>query len=560
MITVGTDFSGLGAPEMALKELGIEHRVLFACEKDKYAKASYNANHEAEIFYDDVTTRDNEKAPEVDLYCFGFPCQAFSISGKRNGFDDVRGTLFFNSAEYIRLKRPKVFIAENVKGLLSHDKPKNSKAKHGRTFSTIINLLAKTINGQILMPMYEDNLGYNVYYTVLNSKYYDVPQNRERIFIVGFRDDVDFAFPQSKTVTKRLKDILEPVVDEKYYLSDKMLSCLLRRNDKNYENHNGFKTNFLNEENIANTLRSNYHKMTGDMDYIEEPVCAAMRGRYEDNSIEQKLEERTDGVTNTLTSVQKDNLIIVNDKSLQPVKLLLELIEDFSKFTSKNYGTETSTHATKILQTLLQTVSSATVSEWGTAILTSLQSNDILQSEVYDSGIYGKRKERQQFSDNTNQQSQGTKNDSPFKLLYLWKTECNRCTPQGREPIKQLIRKFTEDLSLLSHKNSPEGQTMFSIWMQWQTQRSRLLRETLSAIQNIRQSNDVQGKSIFASNYPKRIRRLSPLEAFRLQGFSDDFFYKCNAVNSDTQLYKQAGNSITVNVLKAIIKNIKFTQ
>jgi len=127
MIKVGTDFSGIGAPEQALKELGIEHSVEFACDKDKYARQTYLANHSAKIMYEDITTRHNTDAPYVDLYCFGFPCQAFSISGKRKGFDDVRGTLFFNAAEYIREHRPAVFLAENVKGLLSHDKPKERK-------------------------------------------------------------------------------------------------------------------------------------------------------------------------------------------------------------------------------------------------------------------------------------------------------------------------------------------------------------------------------------------------------------------------------------------------
>lgn len=473
MITVGTDFSGLGAPEMALKELGIEHKILFACEKDKYAKASYLANHEAEIFYEDVTTRDNEKAPEVDLYCFGFPCQSFSLSGKRKGFDDVRGTLFFNSAEYVRLKRPKVFIAENVKGLLSHDKPKGSKSKHGRTFSTIINLLAKTINGQILMPMYEDNLGYNVFYTVLNSKYYDVPQNRERVFIVGFRDDVEFAFPQSKKVTKRLKDILEPVVDEKYYLSDKMLSCLLRRNDKNYENHNGFKTNFLNEENIANTLRSNYHKMTGDMDYIEEPVCAAMRGRNPDNPsdrttgapTEQRLEINKDGVTNTLTSVQKDNLIIVKEA------------------TKKGYA----------------------IAEAGDSINLS------------------------------NPESKTRRGRVGVGVANTLDTACNQAV-------------VVDEVIQLNPSLESNGQQPF--------QQNRVY--DLNALSPAVVAQMSCGSH--AITFQTRIRRLTPLECFRLQGFSDDFFFKCKAVNSDTRLYQQAGNSITVNVLKAIIKNIKFTQ
>ena len=263
MIKIGTDFSGIGAPEQALKEMGIEHKVMFACEKDKYARQTYLANHSCGIMYEDVSTRDNDNAPYVDLYFSGFPCQTFSIAGKRKGFDDIRGTMFFHSADYIAKQRPKMFIMENVKGLLSHDKPKGSKAKIGRTFSTILNVLAKTVNGQILMPMYEDNLGYNIYWTVLNAKYYDVPQNRERVFIVGFRDDVTFNFPTSKIVTKRLSDILEPIVDEKYYLSDKMIAGLIKCD-------NDFKGRFIPKEKkeIGNCLTSRYYKMGRTDNYV----------------------------------------------------------------------------------------------------------------------------------------------------------------------------------------------------------------------------------------------------------------------------------------------------
>lgn len=139
-LLLSTDFSGLGSPEEALKRLGVPHRVVFACERDKYARNSYYANHEPEIFYDDVTTRDNKTAPYSDMYVFGFPCQAFSIAGKQKGFEDTRGTLFFNSLDYINQKRPRTFIAENVKGLLSHD--------NGKTFRTIIDCLAVSENGQ----------------------------------------------------------------------------------------------------------------------------------------------------------------------------------------------------------------------------------------------------------------------------------------------------------------------------------------------------------------------------------------------------------------------------
>jgi len=126
-LKVATDFSGIGVPEMALEALGVPHENVFACEKDKFARISYLANFKPKVFYEDITQRKHIEVGPVDLYIAGFPCQAFSISGKRKGFDDVRGTLFFDLANFIKTNKPKIFILENVKGLLSHDKPKNSK-------------------------------------------------------------------------------------------------------------------------------------------------------------------------------------------------------------------------------------------------------------------------------------------------------------------------------------------------------------------------------------------------------------------------------------------------
>lgn len=455
MIKIGTDFSGVGAPEEALKELNVDHRVVFACEKDKYARQTYEANHKAEIFYDDVTTRDNKTAPEVDVYCFGFPCQAFSISGKRKGFEDVRGTLFFNSADYIRKKRPKVFLAENVKGLLSHDKPKGSKSKHGRTFSTIINLLAKTVNGQILMPMYEDNLGYNVYYAILNAKYFDVPQNRERIFIVGFREDVNFEFPFSNIVSKKLLDVLEPEVDEKYFLSETMLDFFNGHNIKNAEKGNGFNFNTKDVNGIANTVNARVFKMGADDNYIEEPLCAAMRGRGE--GWEQELEIRKDSVSNSITSVQKDNLIIVKEA------------------TKKGYA------------------------EAGVGDSINL-SNPESKTRRGRVGV-------------------------GVGVANTLDTACNQAVV-----VPEVIQ--------LNPSKESGGQQPYQQNRVYDSNGVSPAMDTMSNQKNILVN--------------KRIRRLTPLECFRLQGFSDKFIKPC----SDTQQYKQAGNSIPVTVLKAIFKKI----
>ena len=225
MISIGTDFSGIGSPEQALMKMGIEHKSMFACDVDKYAKQSYLANYKTENFYNDITKRNHNETPYVDLYVAGFPCQTFSMAGKRKGFEDTRGTLFFDLLQYLKAKKPKYFVLENVKGLLSHN--------GGRTFLTILDCLSKTVNKQYSFTNYDDGLNYYVYYKVLNTKDFGIPQNRERVFIVGFRDEKhSFKFPKKIPLELKLKDILENKVDQKYFLSDKMIKGIQKSNFK----------------------------------------------------------------------------------------------------------------------------------------------------------------------------------------------------------------------------------------------------------------------------------------------------------------------------------------
>jgi len=209
MLTIGTDFSGIGAPEQALKKLGIEYKSVFACDINKYAKQSFLANYNTDNWYDDITKRDHSKTPYCDLYVAGFPCQAFSVAGKREGFKDPRGTLFFDLFQYIKLKRPKYFILENVKGLVKHDK--------GNTFKTIMDSL--------------ESLNYTIYKKVLNTKDYGIPQNRERIFIVGFTDVHTFDWPETK-ITEPIENFLDVRVDNSYYLTQPQINKINQCNKK----------------------------------------------------------------------------------------------------------------------------------------------------------------------------------------------------------------------------------------------------------------------------------------------------------------------------------------
>ena len=249
---VGTFFSGIGSPEQALLNLGINHEIEFACDIDKYARETYLKNFDCKNMYQDITALDMKDLSYVDLLVFGFPCQAFSMAGKRGGFEDTRGTLFYDALRYLKEHKPRYFIAENVKGLLSHDS--------GKTFQTIIDCLALTTNTQMsLMPF--DNLGYHIYYKVLNTKDFGIPQNRERIFIVGIRDDADnnFKFPKEINLKNKLKDLLQINVNDKYYLSDKMIEGFKNHKNKHKEKGNGFQWNpkDLEKDNIANCLRAN---------------------------------------------------------------------------------------------------------------------------------------------------------------------------------------------------------------------------------------------------------------------------------------------------------------
>jgi DNA (cytosine-5)-methyltransferase 1 len=367
---IGTDFSGIGAPEMALKYLGIDFDSIFACEIDKYARQSFEQLHKPQTFYNDITARNHKEVEQLDLYVAGFPCQSFSTAGKRKGFEEARGTLFFNVAEFIKENKPKTFILENVKGLVNHDK--------GRTFQTIVDILSNgggTQNGQISLDMFEDGLGYHIYWKVLNTKNYGIPQNRERIFIVGFKEFRDFNFPKKIPLDLKLGDMLQDNPNSKYYLSDKVVKRIednLKEKDKENNNYQ---------------IRTHY-----------------LGGRKGDNK---------KGGTGHLCKTDNTSYCLDTANSQA-----IEWVADFSN----------------------------------------------------DEG------------------------------LRIRKDNVSPCLAASKSSKKELSRMTT------------------------------LIKQ-------------------------KKIRRLTPLECWRLQGFKDEDFFSVKDV-SDTQLYKQAGNSITVNVLMEIFKKI----
>ena len=254
MLKVGSDFSGVGAFNQALRRLGIQYEEIFACDMDKFARQTFIHNYGEPGYYPSNVYDREIPSESLDIYMTSPPCQAFSLAGKRLGKDDKRGILFFNSHEFIQVNKPRYFIFENVKGLLSDD--------GGKTFSEWVNMLGgKSVNGVAVLFPYDDCVPYHLYWKVLNAKEHGVPQNRERVFLIGIRDDSDntFRWPIEEHLTKRLKDVLEEQVDDKYFLSDKMINGFLAHNKRHIEekNQDGFNWKPKDENQIANCLRAN---------------------------------------------------------------------------------------------------------------------------------------------------------------------------------------------------------------------------------------------------------------------------------------------------------------
>jgi len=239
MIKVGSDFSGVGAFNQVLIRLGIEYKELFACDMDKYARQTFIHNYGEPEYYPTNVYDRQIPSESLDIYMTSPPCQAFSLAGKRLGKDDKRGILFFNSHEFIQVNKPRYFIFENVKGLLSDD--------GGKTFQEWVNMLGgKSVNGVPVLFPYDESVPYHLYWKVLNAKHHGVPQNRERVFLIGIRDDVDndFQFPKEEHLSKKLKDVLENSVDDKYFLSENTIEKLIDYDIKQKENGNGFGAKF----------------------------------------------------------------------------------------------------------------------------------------------------------------------------------------------------------------------------------------------------------------------------------------------------------------------------
>ena len=422
MIKVGSDFSGVGAFDFALGRI-TPFETVFACDWDKYARQSYIANHgEPKYYPSDVYDREIP-LESLDIYMTSPPCQSFSLAGKREGKNSDKGILFFNSHEFIQKNKPRFFIFENVKGLLSDDE--------GKTFQEWVNMLGgKSVNGLPILFPYDNSVPYHLYWQVLNSKKHGVPQNRERVFLVGIRDDEDnqFKFPKEEHLTKRLKDVLEEEVFEKYFLSDDCIKRLVNDSD-------GYHSEVRTEESIASTICASDYKLARGMNVLK------VKSNLDKYYLSEKMLE-------LLTFEKKGSVEIAN------------------------------------------------INKGG-------QKGSVASSE----GKYI-----------------GCLSATDYKLPKL--IQVKSATSKGYETA-------TENDSInFSVPNS-------------ETRRGRVGKE-------VAQTLDTQCNQGVIDQY--KIRRLTPRECFRLQDFPDTFKF----VVSDSQLYKQAGNSITVRVLEKILRNLKL--
>lgn len=236
-------FAGIGGLRLGFQKHG--GATVFSSEWDKFAQKTYRINY-GETPYGDITKIKETEIPPHDILLAGFPCQPFSLAGKLKGFEDTRGTLFFDVARIIKEKRPKAFLLENVKNFRTHDQ--------GRTLKTVLKVL-EDLDYYVPDPM------------VLNAKDFGLPQNRERIFIAGFdknllpNDYEEFTYPTPPKTATTLSTVLEDKVDEKYTISNKLYEGHLRRLNKNRKNGKGFGVRIFDANSpYSSTITARYYK------------------------------------------------------------------------------------------------------------------------------------------------------------------------------------------------------------------------------------------------------------------------------------------------------------
>ena len=301
MLKVIELFAGIGAQTQALKEANIDHMIIAISEIDKYALKAYELLHGKPNNLGDI--RQIKQLPKADLWTYSFPCTDISLAGQLKGFDKGSHTQSSLLWEVERLlieskklnELPRYLIMENVKNLISK--------KFMPKFELWLDFLS--------------SLGYRNFYQVLNAKDYGIPQNRERVFMISIRDkSANFTFPQKEKLKLKLTDFLEENVDEKYYLSNKLISTFSDMKSRNgFVRGSRFRVHDKNNSEYAYTISTAPGSRATD-NFIMEPVVGALRGRLDSAGLyKQQLELNTKGTFNTITTVPKDNVVVIPEKT-----------------------------------------------------------------------------------------------------------------------------------------------------------------------------------------------------------------------------------------------------
>ena len=472
-------FTGIGAFEKALERLNIDYELVGFSEIDKYAITSYCKIHNVPETKNlgDVSKIEIDKIPDFDIMTWGFPCQDISIAGRMEGIQEgkTRSGLYYEGYNILKSKMPKYSIIENVKNLTSQ--------RFKEQFESILNDIEK--------------LGYNNYWKVLNAKNYGIPQNRERVFIISIRKDIDdnnFNFPSPVTLNLKLKDILENEVDEKYYLTDKGIGRLIKKNNKLLKD--------CENPNISSCIIAGYHKMSGNNNqYIAESNnVERVAGLFDTEKTKHQAGSvyNPNGLSPTLTTMDngghKQPYILVREATKKGYTEAME--GDSINVSYPNSITKRGRVGKKVSQTILTSPNMATVIESPRPIcLNNSYKQPSIQDRIYDTEGIATAITASQFRPSI--------------------AERKMFNPYNKKEITDIAP----------------------------TQTASCGSTTSSAAVLISEDG----------NHLMKIRKLTPLECWRLMGFDDTDFYKAKSAGiSDTQLYKQAGNSIVVNVLEAI--------
>jgi DNA (cytosine-5)-methyltransferase 1 len=526
-------------------------------EIDRYAIQAHNLIYPqwAGRNYGDISKIDFGGVEDFDLFTMSSPCTDFSNAGKQMGGEEGSGTrssLLWECRKAVAIKRPKYIVFENVKALVSD----------------------KFIKGFTKWQRELEDFGYCNYWQVLNAKDYGVPQNRERVFMVSVRKDIDcgYEFPKKQVLTKRLKDVLEENVEEKYYLSDKLVKSLSRDNG-------GYRGMIpKNIKGVACTLTARYAKMGRSDNYVaDEPICLNPKVDGEQPSLQNRVYS-VDGIYTCLTTsflpsvLQIGNIVddtdrnfknpqtgrVYSDEGLSPTlntmqgggrepKILLNNKttndEKTGVFSKDNEA------STREILLVLQHQVGKEAFEWAIGGLWGIFKEEVLRQGLYEKELCGEREQESTLLPSTLVFKGNDVQDSKegYDVRELWKNKECRCSPQGLQLSEQFTEQFDALVSKLSYENPQNKICLQYMWKCCESAQS--LQQTLYTLEEIRKSI----QSVQQNRY--RIRKLTCREVFRLMDVSDEDFDKLQGI-SNSQLYKLAGNSIVVACLEGVFRKL----